>query len=153
MVAVGDGGLRPSDHARPVAQLIPCETGKACAIVLVEAFAGGVYSLALACVEEEAERAFDAGIAVEGVAVGVEAVGEYSGQAGILDEAEAGVAAEARAVGDIVGIAVGVHWLTDILSVEVVSRRAGNAPALLVGLAADVADDYALLHGKHQQEG
>ena len=109
--------MRSCDHTGSVVEFVPRKAGLAGAIILIEAFASGVYSLTLpSCVQKESERAFGASITVEGVAVGVEVVCHYSWEAGIFDQSEPRVAGEVGSVGRVIGITLGVDWLADVLS-------------------------------------
>jgi hypothetical protein len=127
LIAVGHGRLRPTDHARPVANLIPREAREACTSGCAESLASRIYTLALAVsIKEETIRALRTERPVERIAIGVEAVADDPRQAGVLDQSEPRIARQAPARHHVVCIAVGIDWLADLPRIQVVPRRAGS---------------------------
>lgn len=66
-------------------------------------------------VEEVIERALDAKVAFEGVAVVIEAAADKSRKACIFDESKARVAAQTGSVCCIVSVAVGIDRLANVV--------------------------------------
>ena len=116
LIAVRNGGCDSANKTRSIYDLESCETGKTVAIGIVECLAAWVNFLAFSIgIEKVIERALDAKVAFEGVAIGIEAAADKPRKASIFDESKSRVAAETSTVGCIVSVAVGVDRLANVV--------------------------------------
>ena len=86
----------------------------------------------------------DTDVSIEFVAIGI--TGD-TGQASVLDDSKARVARGAGSIGRVVGLAVGIDGLADLLCIQVIPGGALSTDVVLEGFAPDVPNDDGLAVG------
>lgn len=71
-------------------------------------------------------------VSLELVAIGIKATCNDPRKTCVLQQSKAWIAGQATSCFTIIGVAVGVHWLADIVRVQIVSHRAGCTYAFTV---------------------